>query len=226
MTGSSIYPSLCNQSDNDDPQEYEPGSWAPRYIWARECLPTFPPSITSSHKRKMDSKSLPPCTDSFFPTIFYKTQFCERQAGLPPGLNLSQQVAIVTGANAGLGFESAKQLLALKLSHLILAVRSVERGEKAAEKLRQEWPYVQIQVWELDMCSYKSITAFATRVHEQLSRLDIALLNAGLVTPEFRKVEETGHEETMQVVRSSMIIRNMIGAPLTLLRRTISRLCC
>lgn len=148
----------------------------------------------------MDSKSLPPRTESFFPTIFYKTQFCERQAGLPSGLDLSGQVAIITGANAGLGFESARQLLALNLSHLILAVRSVEKGQQAAEKLHQQRPSAQIDVWQLDMCSYESITTFSKRVETQLSRLDIALLNAGLVTPDFRSVKETGHEESMQVV--------------------------
>lgn len=148
----------------------------------------------------MTSKQLPPRTEAFFPTIFYKTQFCERQAGLPIGLDLSSQVAIVTGANAGLGFESCKQLLALKLSHLILAVRSLDKGEKAADQLRQWYPQAKIQVWQLDMCSYTSIQAFAKRVETDLTRLDIALLNAGLVKPEFTVVKVTGHEETLQVV--------------------------
>jgi len=134
------------------------------------------------------SKSLPPREEAFFPTIFYKTQFCERQAGLPSGLSLTSQVAIITGANAGLGFESAKQLLALNLSHLILAVRSPEKGEQAATKLRQHAPKAEIEVWKLDMSSYASIQAFAKRVGDDLVRLDIALLNAGLVTPSFNKV--------------------------------------
>lgn len=150
----------------------------------------------------MDSKSLPPRTESFFPTIFYKTQFCERQAGLPEGLELSSKVAIVTGGNAGLGYESARQLLALKLSHLILAVRSFDKGEQAASKLRQLFPKAKIEVWKLDMCSYASIQSFAKRVDTDLKRLDIALLNAGLVKPTFDIVKETGHEETLQVVRN------------------------
>lgn len=148
----------------------------------------------------MDSKNLPPRTESFFPTIFYKTQFCERQAGLPPGLDLLSQVAIITGANAGLGFESAKQLLDLNLSTLILAVRSTSKGERAAEELRRLAPKADIKVWQLDMCSYASVQAFAARVGQELPRLDIALLNAGLVKPSFDLVKETGHEESMQVV--------------------------
>lgn len=148
----------------------------------------------------MDSKSLPPRTEPFFPTIFYKTQFCERQAGLPSDLDLSSKVAIITGANAGLGFESAKQLLNLNLSHLILAVRTVSKGEVAARQLRTLAPKATVQVWQLDMCSYASIQAFAERVERELTRLDIALLNAGLVKPSFELVSETNHEESMQVV--------------------------
>ena len=50
------------------------------------------------------------------------------------------------------------------------------------------------------MCSYTSIQAFAKRVETELIRLDIALLNAGLVKPEFMIVKGTGHEEKLQVV--------------------------
>lgn len=68
-------------------------------------------------------------TEAFFPTIFYKTQFCDKQAWLPPGLTLSSKVTIITGSNAGLGYESANHLLALNLTHMILAVRSIEMRE-------------------------------------------------------------------------------------------------
>ncbi|KAF2167174.1 hypothetical protein M409DRAFT_22603 [Zasmidium cellare ATCC 36951] len=141
------------------------------------------------------------------------TQFCERQAGLPAGLSLSSKVAIITGSNAGLGFESAKQLLALNLSHLILAVRSVEKGEAAAAKLRQSTPKATIEVWKLDMCSYVSIQAFAERVGKELTRLDIALLNAGLVKPSFELVKETGHEESMQVNYLSTVLLALLLLP-------------
>ncbi|KAF7186433.1 Short chain dehydrogenase yanD [Pseudocercospora fuligena] len=161
----------------------------------------------------MDSKNLPPRTEAFFPTIFYKTQFCERQAGLPDGLDLSSKVAIITGSNAGLGFESAKQLLALNLSHLIMAVRSIEKGEKAATQLRKLYPQAKIEVWTLDMCSYASIQSFAQRVEKDLTRLDIALLNAGLVKPDFQIVKETGHEESMQVNYLSTVLLALVLIP-------------
>ncbi|PVH70337.1 putative short-chain dehydrogenase/reductase family protein [Cadophora sp. DSE1049] len=150
---------------------------------------------------------------AFFPTIFYKTQFCEKQAGLSNGLDLSSKVAIVTGANAGLGFESAKQLLSLNISHLILAVRSVEKGDTAAAKLRQLAPSAKVMVWKLDMCSYASIQEFADRVGKGLTKLDIALLNAGLVKPSFEIVQETGHEESMQVNYLSTVLLSLLLLP-------------
>jgi hypothetical protein len=62
------------------------------------------------------------------------------------------------------------QLLGLKLSRLILAVRSPDMGEAAAATMRKQYPKTIIEVWELDMCSYDT----------QLSRIDIAILNAGV----------------------------------------------
>ncbi|KAK6369678.1 hypothetical protein LTS17_009584 [Exophiala oligosperma] len=161
----------------------------------------------------MASKDLPPRTEAFFPTIFYKTQFCEKHAGLPLGLTLLSKVAIVTGSNVGLGFESARQLLALNLSHLILAVRSTEKGEQAASQLRAQFPHAKIEVWKLDMCSYSSIQEFAFRVDADLTRLDIALLNAGLVKPSYTVVKETGHEETVQVNYLSTVLLALLLIP-------------
>jgi len=148
----------------------------------------------------MASKTLSPRIEAFFPTFFYRTQFCEKQPAFAPELTLSSKVAIVTGSNGGLGYASAKQLLVLNLSHLILAVRSVEKGEKAAISLRAQFPKAKIEVWKLDMCSYSSVRDFAHRVETDLTRLDIAILNAGLVKGSYTLVKETGHEETVQVV--------------------------
>ena len=81
----------------------------------------------------MSSASLetPPFQRPPFPGFFPKHGVPKiiRQA---KDVDLSNQVAIITGANSGLGFHSAKHLLGLELSHLILAVRSMEKGEEAA----------------------------------------------------------------------------------------------
>jgi NAD(P)-dependent dehydrogenase (short-subunit alcohol dehydrogenase family) len=72
----------------------------------------------------------------------------------------------------------------LKLSRLIIAVRSRSKGEDARSKLGQEYPNAKIEVCELEMGSYESIRDFVQRM-KQLDRLDIAVLNAGVVRATF-----------------------------------------
>ncbi|PYI01172.1 short-chain dehydrogenase/reductase family protein [Aspergillus sclerotiicarbonarius CBS 121057] len=161
----------------------------------------------------MASKDLPPLTAPFFPNVFFNNQFCAKPVWPPATTNLSDQVAIITGGNAGLGFECASQLLSLHLSHLILAVRSLDKGEAAAAKLRALHPTATIEVWQLDMSSYDSIQAFAKRVENHLPRLDIAILNAGIMPMNFAAVPTTGHEETIQVNYLSTVLLTILLLP-------------
>lgn len=159
------------------------------------------------------SKELPPSTTPFFPNQFIKNQFCSKAQYLPDDTDLSGQVAIVTGSNTGLGLECARQLLSYKLSKLIVAVRSLQKGEDAAAGLRITYPKATIEVWPLDMLSYESIQEFASRVEKDLPRLDIAILNAGMINPTF-KIAGTGHEETMQVNYLSTMLLSILLLPL------------
>ncbi|KAF5572718.1 short-chain dehydrogenase reductase family [Fusarium pseudoanthophilum] len=147
------------------------------------------------------------------PFAFVWRQLFQSIPSIPNTVDLSGQVALITGSNAGLGFESARQLLALNLSHLILAVRSKQRGDAAAKKLQAEFPSAQIQVWLVDMSSYDSIMAFSNQC-ETLPRLDIAILNAGLSQPTYTRAEETGHEITFQVNYLSTALLALILIPI------------
>jgi len=129
-------------------------------------------------------------------------------------MSLSGKTAIVTGGNTGLGYETALQLLGLKLSKLILAVRSLERGGMAAANFRKLFPKATIEVWQLDMSSYPSVQAFANRVESQLSRIDIVLLNAGGMRLQFTPNKSTGHEETIQVNYLSTVLLAMLLLPI------------
>jgi len=117
---------------------------------------------------------------------------------LPAGARLDGQVGIITGSSAGIGLEAARQLLDLGVSHIILSGRTLEKGEKAAESLRKAHPAAQVEVWPVEMESYKSVTAFAERC-KALPRIDFAILNAGLNTTVYRVSEETRHEQILQV---------------------------
>jgi NAD(P)-dependent dehydrogenase (short-subunit alcohol dehydrogenase family) len=159
------------------------------------------------------SKDLEPSTTPFFPNVFFNNQFRAKPHWPAPNKSLSGKTAIVTGSNTGLGYEAALQLLGLKLSHLILAVRSPERGEAAAVKLRKRHTKASIEVWQLDMSFYDSIQAFAHRVETQLSRIDIVLLNAGRARLEYHKVESTEHEEDLQVNYLSTMLLTVLLLP-------------
>ncbi|TKA73233.1 hypothetical protein B0A55_06051 [Friedmanniomyces simplex] len=117
----------------------------------------------------------------------------------PASTSFAGQTTIITGSNTGLGLKCAEIMLDLHLTHLIMAVRSVAKGEKAASLLRKAHPDADIEVWELDLLSYDSIRSFAKRC-ESLQRLNIALLNAGYWEMDSWKIEpSTGHEVTVQV---------------------------
>lgn len=153
----------------------------------------------------MSSKDLKPLGVPFFPNIFFKNQFCTKPVW-PSNINLSGKTAIITGANQGLGFECADQLLSFGLSRLIIAVRSPAKGEAAAKILRKHKAVVD--VYELDMSSYASIQSFAAR----LDHVDIAILNAGTNQMKFNLVE--GHEETFQVNYLSTVLLCILLLPI------------
>ncbi|KAH8767378.1 putative short-chain dehydrogenase/reductase family protein [Diaporthe sp. PMI_573] len=132
----------------------------------------------------------------------------------PIKADLSGQTTIITGANVGLGLETGRQLLGLGLSRLILAVRSQAKGDAAAASLRKEHPSAKIEVWLLDMSSYASIHAFAKRcVGDELQRLDMAILNAGVQGSKFTKNEETGYDNTFQVNYLSTALLSILLLP-------------
>jgi len=85
---------------------------------------------------------------------------------LPPGVNLAGKTALVTGSNVGLGLECARHFLRLQPSQLIMGVRSVEKGEAAAADLHSEFPEARIDIWQLDMESFRSVHAFVARCEQ------------------------------------------------------------
>ncbi|CAM1510853.1 Fc.00g083660.m01.CDS01 [Cosmosporella sp. VM-42] len=147
------------------------------------------------------------------PLAFISRQFFETVPPIPKSVDLSGQIAIVTGSNVGLGFECARQLLSLNLSHLIIAVRSRSKGDAAARLLQEKFPTAKIEVSIVDMASYKSIIAFAKRC-ESLPRLDIAILNAGLSRPRFERADESKHEMTFQVNYLSTALLALLLVPI------------
>ncbi|KAF3402133.1 Short chain dehydrogenase yanD [Talaromyces pinophilus] len=145
---------------------------------------------------------------------FIKSQFLTKPQRAPSDIDLTGQVAIITGGSSGLGYHAALHLLSLKLSHLILAVRSLDKGKSAANQLQARYPAAKIHVWHLEMTSYESIRAFCRQVETDLPRLDITILNAGIVKGHFKKCS-TGHEESIQVNYLSTFLLAILMLPLS-----------
>lgn len=134
----------------------------------------------------------------------------------PTNLDLTGKTAIITGSNTGIGYETGRVLLEHKLTRLILAVRSVDKGEAAAQTLREESPGTIVDVWHLDMLSYDSIEAFARRCQSDLDRLDMVMLNAGVCGGPFTTSPSTPghHEVTFQVNYLSTALLALLLLPI------------
>ncbi|OQE36093.1 hypothetical protein PENCOP_c012G06882 [Penicillium coprophilum] len=145
----------------------------------------------------MASMALPPSTASPL-QAFVRAQFLTKPAPPPLSTCLAGQTAIVTGANTGIGLAAVGSLLRYHTSHIIMASRSLEKGEAAVAPLRRKYPDAQIEVWQLNMLSYESIRDFAKNC-SNLVRLDKVILNAGVAMGNFVINKTTGHEATFQV---------------------------
>ncbi len=93
------------------------------------------------------------------------------------------KLAIVTGANTGIGKEIARGL-ARKGHRVVLACRTRDRGEAARQELIADTENAGISLMLVDLASIASIRSFAASFREQYDRLDILVNNAGVATQE------------------------------------------
>jgi len=94
----------------------------------------------------------------------------------------SDRTALVTGANTGIGFETARAL-AGKGADVTLACRSLSKGQEAIRRILAESPGAAASLEQLDLADLRNIHAFAGRFAEEHARLDLLILNAGIMGP-------------------------------------------
>ncbi|MDT5255978.1 MAG: hypothetical protein QOD10_1058 [Mycobacterium sp.] len=90
------------------------------------------------------------------------------------------RVAVITGANTGLGYETALAL-ADHGAHVVLAVRNLEKGKDAAARIAAQSPGAEVAVQELDLTSLESIHAAAEQLRSDHDRIDLLINNAGVM---------------------------------------------
>ncbi len=103
------------------------------------------------------------------------------------------RVAIVTGANSGIGYEAAKAL-ALKGATLVVASRSQARGEGAVASIREAAPDANVELMLLDLANLDSVRKFVATFIDRFDRLDLLINNAGVMMPSERRETVDGFE--------------------------------
>ena len=103
------------------------------------------------------------------------------------GIDLWGRVAVVTGANAGIGFEAARAL-AGRRAEVHLACRDRVKGERARDRILERHPGARVQLGELALASLASVRDYARGFGPP--RVDILLCNAGLITWGYKETRD------------------------------------
>jgi len=90
------------------------------------------------------------------------------------------RVAVITGANSGIGFETAA-VLASKGAKVVLAVRDLAKGMESTARIKAGNPHADIALQELDLASLRSIRAAAEDLTAAYPRIDLLINNAGVM---------------------------------------------
>ena len=102
------------------------------------------------------------------------------------------RTAVITGANTGLGYETAAAL-AGRGARVVLAVRNLEKGKQAVARITAATPGAEVELQELDLTSLESVRAAAAQLRSGHDRIDLLINNAGVMyTP--RSTTKDGFE--------------------------------
>lgn len=103
------------------------------------------------------------------------------------------RLAVVTGANSGIGLEVTRRLAGAG-SEVVLAVRNAEKGDRAVQGIRAEFPDATLSVETLDLSDLSSIAAFGDRRKQQGRAVDLLINNAGIMAVPARHTTADGFE--------------------------------
>ncbi|MBC7654189.1 MAG: SDR family NAD(P)-dependent oxidoreductase [Oligoflexus sp.] len=109
--------------------------------------------------------------------------------------NQEGKIAIVTGANSGLGFETTKGL-AKKGFLVIMACRDLKKAHKALTKIKKELSDADLKIIQIDTSSLKSVKAFADEFLQHYQKCDLLINNAGIMVPPFSLTQD-GFEDQL-----------------------------
>jgi NAD(P)-dependent dehydrogenase (short-subunit alcohol dehydrogenase family) len=101
------------------------------------------------------------------------------------------RMAVVTGANSGLGLATAREL-ARHGASVVLACRDTEKGARALSEIQAAAPGARLELEQLDLGDLASIESFAERLRSRLGGdgLDLLINNAGVMAPPRRETKD------------------------------------
>ena len=104
--------------------------------------------------------------------------------------NLSGKVVIVTGGNAGIGKETARELARLGAS-VVIAARDETKGKEAVDDIQRTTGSTKVDFFQLDLSDLQSVRRFVDKFQRTFSSLHLLINNAGLMaTPVRRQTKE------------------------------------
>ncbi|HEX2920928.1 MAG TPA: oxidoreductase [Bacteroidales bacterium] len=131
--------------------------------------------------------------------------------------SLKGKMAIVTGANSGLGFETSK-VLAGKGMLVIMACRDLRKAKDARKKITSEHPYSDLEIMQLNLSDLSSVREFCNIFLSRYDHLDLLINNAGVMYPPYSLTKD-GFESQMGVnyyshfLLTGLLIKTITGTP-------------
>ncbi|UCD25132.1 MAG: SDR family NAD(P)-dependent oxidoreductase, partial [Gemmatimonadota bacterium] len=119
------------------------------------------------------------------------------ERGFSGEIVMQGKVCVVTGANSGVGFDTAKQLAGLG-AHVVLVCRNDERGRQTESRIREEVAAADLRVAHADFASLSQVRQLGAVLRGDYPAIDLLVNNAGTFFAR-RKLTEDGFESTLAV---------------------------
>jgi len=103
------------------------------------------------------------------------------------------RLAIITGANTGLGYETALELAGVG-AEVVVAARNPDKGQAAVARILAAHPGAKVRLELLDLSRLADVAAFAERIAGRHDKIDLLINNAGVMMPPRRQVTADGFE--------------------------------
>ncbi len=127
------------------------------------------------------------------------------------------RTAVITGANSGIGFETAR-VLAERGATVVLACRDLGKAKEAADRIADLAPGATVDVVLLDLASLASVRQAAGQIRSRYPHIDLLINNAGLMMPPFGRTEDgfelqIGTNHLGHFALTGLLLDRLLGTP-------------